>query len=130
MPYLEFKKLARNARTIGTAVFTILNVNLASTLTTLILKGIPKHVQKVLSKIQPTFNGSYYNRIEPREWYELWINAGYTDIYGNPIYTTPHVLGASFSGWLEDSRCQNFASFLNYQKKKNIPKAEIKERQL
>jgi hypothetical protein len=30
---------------------------------------------------------------------------------------------------LEDSRCQNCASFLNYQKKKNVPKAEIKGRQ-
>jgi hypothetical protein len=30
---------------------------------------------------------------------------------------------------MEDSRCQNRASFLNYQKKKNVPKAESKERQ-
>jgi hypothetical protein len=56
MPYPKFKKLARNARAMGTAVFTILNVNTASTLATLILKGIPKYVQKVLGKIQPTFD--------------------------------------------------------------------------
>jgi hypothetical protein len=30
---------------------------------------------------------------------------------------------------MEDSRCQNCASFLNYQKKKNVPNAERKERQ-
>ena len=56
MPYPKFKKLARKARAMGTAVFTILNVNTASTLATLILKGIPKYVQKVLGKIQPTFD--------------------------------------------------------------------------
>lgn len=50
MPYPKFKKLARKA------VFTILNVNTASTLATLILKGIPKYVQKVLGKTQPRFD--------------------------------------------------------------------------
>jgi hypothetical protein len=29
---------------------------------------------------------------------------------------------------MEDSRCKNCASFLNYQKKKNVPNAERKER--
>lgn len=45
------------------------------------------------------------------------------------LCATPRVPGAGFSGWMEDSRCQNCASFLNYQRKKNVPKAESKERQ-
>jgi hypothetical protein len=56
IPYPAFKKLARNGRAMGTAIFTILNVNRASTLAALILKGIPHYVQKALGKIQPTFD--------------------------------------------------------------------------
>jgi hypothetical protein len=74
-------------------------------------------------------NGSYHNRIELREQHKLWVAAGYADVCGNPVCAAPRVPGASFSGWMEDSRCQNCASFLNYQKKKNVPKAESKERQ-
>ncbi|PMD47764.1 hypothetical protein L207DRAFT_628350 [Hyaloscypha variabilis F] len=56
MPYPKFKKLARNARPMGTAIFTIFNVHRASTLAALILERIPHYVQKVLGKIQPTFD--------------------------------------------------------------------------
>ena len=74
-------------------------------------------------------DGSCHNRIESREKHKLWVAAGYADVCGNPVCATPRVPGASFSGWMEDSRCQNCASFLNYQKKKNVPNAEKKERQ-
>lgn len=74
-------------------------------------------------------NGSCYSRIEPREQHKLWVAAGHPDVCGNPVCATARVSGASFSGWMEKSRCQNCASFLNYQKKKNPPQAKIKERQ-
>jgi len=74
-------------------------------------------------------DGFFYNRIEPQEQHELWVAAGHPNVCGNSVCATPRVPGASFSGWMEGSRCQNCASFLNYQKKKSTPKAEIKERQ-
>jgi hypothetical protein len=73
-------------------------------------------------------DGFCHNRIESREKRKLWVAAGYADVCGNPVCATPRVPGASLSSWMEDSRCQNCASFLNDQKK-NVPNAERKERQ-
>lgn len=74
-------------------------------------------------------DGSYYQRAEPRKEHNSWIAAGHADVCGNPACAAPRVPGASFSGWMEKSRCQNCASFLNYQKSMNVPDAEIRERQ-
>lgn len=78
---------------------------------------------------RPRADGKYYSRRDERENHRKWVAAGHPDICGNPACAAPRVPGASFSGWMEDSRCQICTSFLNYQKKKAIPQADIRERQ-
>ncbi|OIW24469.1 hypothetical protein CONLIGDRAFT_636653 [Coniochaeta ligniaria NRRL 30616] len=74
-------------------------------------------------------DGSYKRISEPREKHKLWVTAGHADVCGNLACAAPRASGAGFNGWMEQSRCQNCASFLSYQKRRRVPDSQIKERQ-